>query len=143
MATNINNLALGITIEPVPLPNSILIGQLVAGQIGMYILYFPNPVTDPDSYITAFGLSQEAAFQGYNNTVVKSLVVQQSAELNSAVRLRMINQIQYLMNKDVFEVWLYYPTVLGQSGQLFRTWVHGFSYNAGQPQIFFYGLSKG
>ena len=63
----------------------------------------------PNQYLTAFGVSQEAAFQGYNNTQIKSLVIQQSSELNATLRLQEVNQINYLMNKDVFEVWLYYP----------------------------------
>src|SRR5207245_834957 len=140
MATNINNMGLGITVQPVPIPVSLLITQLVDGQIGMYVLDFPATVTDPSLYLTAFGVTQEAAFQGYNNSVVRSLVLNQSSELNATLRLQMVNQIQYLMNKDVFEVWLYYPSVIGEGGngdvgQFFRAWVHGFQFNGGRASL--------
>jgi ABC-type oligopeptide transport system substrate-binding subunit len=147
MATNINNMNLGITIQPTPIPGSLLIGQLVGGTIQMYVLEYPNPISDPSQYLTAFGVTQEAAFQGYNNSMVKSLVINQSSELNQTLRLQMVSQINYLMNKDVFEIWLYYPSVLGQGGnggvgQIFRSWVHGFQYNTGRANLGLYGLYK-
>ena len=148
MATNINNMNLGITVQPTPLPGSLLIGQLVGGTIQMYVLEYPNPISDPNQYLTAFGVSQEAAFQGYNNSQIKSLVIQQSSELNSTLRLQEVNQINYLMNKDVFEVWLYYPSTLGEGGnggvgQLFRSYVHGFQFNPGRANLGLYWLWKG
>lgn len=147
MATNINNMNLGITVQPTPLPTSLLISQLVGGTIQMYVLEYPNPISDPNQYLTAFGISQEAAFQGYNNTMVKNLVLEQSSQLNSTLRMQEISEINYLMNKDVFEVWLYYPSTLGQGGnggvgQIFRSWVHGFQYDSGRANLYLYGLWK-
>jgi len=116
----------------------------------MYVLEFPNTVSDPDTFITAFGspTAQLGGFDSYNDSTIASLVLNQSSELNVTLRLQMINKIQYLMNQDVPYIWLYNPSIIGEGGnggvgQFFASWVHGFQFNAGRRSLFFYGLWKG
>jgi peptide/nickel transport system substrate-binding protein len=145
LATNINNLGLGITIEVSPVPISQLLSGVVARTYPLFVLQYLDDYPETTDFLQAFGsaTANVGFFVGYNDTNVVSLINQQAAATNSTTRASLINQAEVAMNQDVPYIWLYYPTVFGYTGQMMRSWIHGFQFNAAYSGPYFYELSKG
>jgi peptide/nickel transport system substrate-binding protein len=143
LANNINNMQLGVTINVSPQPVSTFIGALVAGQLAFGVLSFVPDYPDSPDYLAIVALPGNlASFVSYNNTVVVSKLDQALGETNQTLRAQLLQQVQILINQDVAYIWFYYPSVFGETGQVFRTWVHGFQFLTQSNGIFFYQLSK-
>ena len=144
LATNINNMNLGINIVVSPEPIGEFLSNVVARTIPMFVLQYLADYPETTDFLSAFGsaTSNVGFFVGYNDTHVTSLINQQAAETNPTVRAQLINQAEIAMNQDVPYIWLYYPSVFGQTGQMFRSWITGFQFNAAYSGLYFYGLNK-
>src|SRR5579862_337861 len=125
LATNINNMALGITINVSPEPISQFLGGVVARTIPMFVLQYLADYPETTDFLSAFGsaTSNVGFFVGYNDTHVTSLINQQASENNATLRAQLINQAEVAMNQDVPYIWLYYPAIFGETGQMFRSWI--------------------
>jgi peptide/nickel transport system substrate-binding protein len=145
LATNINNMALGITINVAPEPIGVFLGGVVARTIPIFVLQYLADYPETTDFLSAFGsaTSNVGFFVGYNDTHVTSLINQQASETNPATRTTLINQAEIAMNQDVPYIWLYYPSIFGETGQMFRSYVSGFAFNAAYSGPYFYELSKG
>ena len=144
LATNINNMNLGINIVVSPEPIGEFLSNVVARSIPMFVLQYLADYPETTDFLSAFGsaTSNVGFFVGYNDTHVTSLINQQAAETNPALRAQLINQAEIAMNQDVPYIWLYYPSVFGETGQMFRSWITGFQFNAAYSGLYFYGLNK-
>ncbi len=144
LATNINNMGLGITINVSPQPISQFLGGVVARTIPMFVLQYLDDYPETTDFLSAFGsaTSNVGFFVGYNDTHVTSLINQQASENNATLRAQLINQAEIAMNQDVPYIWLYYPSIFGETGQMFRSWISGFQFNAAYSGPYFYELSK-
>ena len=145
LATNINNMGLGITINVSPEPISQFLGGVVARTIPMFVLQYFADYPETTDFLSAFGsaTSNVGFFVGYNDTQVTSLINQQAGENNATLRAQLINQAEVAMNLDIPYIWLYYPSIFGQTGQMFRSWISGFQFNAAYSGPYFYELTKG
>jgi peptide/nickel transport system substrate-binding protein len=145
LATNINNMAVGITINVSPQPISQFLGGVVARTIPMFVLQYLADYPETTDFLSAFGsaTSNVGFFVGYNDTHVTSLINQQASENNATLRAHLINQAEIAMNQDVPYIWLYYPSIFGETGQMSRSWISGFQFNAAYSGPYFYELTKG
>jgi hypothetical protein len=73
-----------------------------------------------------------------NEVVIRA----RARQLNQTLRSQEINQAELLMNKDLTYVWIDYPSVFGESDQVFRSSVTAFQFNAAYPRLYFYELAK-
>jgi peptide/nickel transport system substrate-binding protein len=144
LATNINNLGLGITIQVSPVPISQLLAGVVARTYPMFVLEYLDDYPETTDFLQAFGSASANVgfFVGYNDTNVVNLINQQATETNPITRAQLIDQAEVAMNQDIPYIWLFYPTVFGYSGQMMRTWIHGFQFNSAYSGPYFYELSK-
>jgi peptide/nickel transport system substrate-binding protein len=143
LATNINNMALGITIQVVPQTESEYVSGIVGGQTPMEAISFSLDYPDATDYLASFSSSLDIGlFVSYNNTAYLDLVNQQAGETNSTLRQILISRAATLLNQDVAYTFLFYPTVFGQTGQMMRSWLHGFVFNAAFPGPYFYQFTK-
>ncbi|HKW03898.1 MAG TPA: ABC transporter substrate-binding protein [Nitrososphaerales archaeon] len=144
LSTNINNLGLGIVIQVAPVPISQLLGGVVARTYPMFVLQYLADYPETTDFLQAFGsnTANVGFFVGYNDTNVVNLINQQAATSNTTLRAQLINEAKVAMNQDVPYIWLYYPAVFGYTGQMMRTWIHGFQFNAAYSGPYFYELTK-
>ncbi|HZW58445.1 MAG TPA: ABC transporter substrate-binding protein [Nitrososphaerales archaeon] len=144
LANTINNMQQGITIQVAPEPIGQFLGGVVAKTIPMFVLQYLADYPETTDFLSAFGsaTSNVGFFVGYNDTHVTSLINQQASESNATLRAQLINQAEIAMNQDVPYVWLYYPSIFGETGQMFRSYVSGFQFNAAYSGLYFYELSK-
>ena len=97
--------------------------------------------------LIAFGTGNTniGAFIHYNNTAVKNLVLQAASSTDPKMTTQLASQAISLMNQGAEYIWVYYPTTLGQSGQIFSSSVKGFQENVAftNAGLSFYQLSFG
>jgi peptide/nickel transport system substrate-binding protein len=143
LATNINNMQLGITINVVPQTESQYVAGIVGGTTPMEAIEFNLDYPDATDYLASFSSSLDIGlFVSYNNTQYLDLVNQQAGATNSTLRQILISRAELVLNQDVGYAFLYYPSVFGETGQMFRSWISGFVFNAAFPGPYFYQLSK-
>jgi peptide/nickel transport system substrate-binding protein len=143
LATNINNMNLGITINVIPQTENQYVSGIVGGFTPMEAISFSLDYADATDYLSSFSSALDIGlFVSYNNTAYLNLVNEQAATTNATLRLQLISQAELLLNQDVGYVFLYYPSVFGETGQMFRSWISGFVFNAAFPGPDFYQMSK-
>jgi peptide/nickel transport system substrate-binding protein len=144
LANTINNMQLGITIQVTPEPIGEFLGGVVARTIPMFVLQYLADYPETTDFLSAFGsaTSNVGFFVGYNDTAVTNLINEQAAQDNPSLRAQQINQAEIAMNQDVPYIWLYYPSIFGETGQMFRSYITGFQFNAAYSGLYFYELSK-
>jgi peptide/nickel transport system substrate-binding protein len=144
LANTINNMQLGITIQVAPEPIGQFLGGVVARTIPMFVLQYFADYPETTDFLSAFGsaTSNVGFFVGYNDTAVTNLINEQAAQTNPTLRAQQINQAEIAMNQDIPYIWLYYPTIFGETGQMFRSYISGFQFNAAYSGLYFYELSK-
>ena len=144
LANTINNMQLGITIQVTPEPIGEFLGGVVARTIPMFVLQYLADYPETTDFLSAFGsaTSNVGFFVGYNDTAVTNLINEQAAQDNPSLRAQQINQAEIAMNQDVPYIWLYYPSIFGETGQMFRSYITGFQFNAAYSGLYFYELGK-
>ena len=109
----------------------------------MEAIEFNLDYPDATDYLASFSSSLDIGlFVSYNNTQYLNLVNQQAGATNSTLRQILISSAELVLNQDVGYAFLYYPSVFGETGQMFRSWISGFVFNAAYPGPYFYQLSK-
>ena len=147
ISTNINNMNLGITINAVAQSAQQEVGAVVAGTASLFWLQFSAGTPAAIDMIIAFGTGNTniGAFIHYNNTAVNNLVLQAASSMDPKMTTQFASQAISLMNQGAEYIWVYYPTTLGQSGQIFSSSVKGFQENVAftNAGLSFYQLSFG
>ena len=78
-------------------------------------------------------------YTGYNNSALDAMLEEASAELNTAARNRMYNNISWMCYNDTPYVWISQAA----SFQIVRAWVHGWFYNPMyDPSLYYAPLYK-
>jgi peptide/nickel transport system substrate-binding protein len=143
MASAINGLHVGLTIDVVPLDWPSFLAKSQHRALPVFLVGWAPDYIDADDYVIPFGANYGAfpLETGYNNTQLTDLINSQSRQTDPAQRQVMLNQIVNTINNDSVYCWL----LQGLAHPVQRTWVRGYVYNAATATTGYYfaQLSKG
>jgi len=149
LASNINSLNAGITLNVQTVVQSEFAHLQAAHLIPVGIVSDPEPILDPTVYLNDFYLSSGffGIRSGYDNPVADQLYQEQLVATTPQQRAAIIANLTQTVNNDVAYVWFGAALTYGQPVQgpnIMRTWVNGFtSYNPGFSGYYLAYLWKG
>jgi peptide/nickel transport system substrate-binding protein len=144
IASAINGLNVGLTIQVVPLDWPAFLAKQRARALPFFVVGWAPDYVDPDDYVIPFGHSEKGTFpltMSYKNAEVDALIEAQAKEVDPAKRQAMLDQIVTKINDDCAYIWLEQDL----AAPCMRTWVQGWFYNPAYSSttFLFAYLSKG